>query len=82
MKILDRLTDQLSGRGIKNPFSVAEQLLKKNGILDLKGNLTLLGKKRNAMTPAQRAIDRAAKRSGRSKHDYKYNAKTNRATLK
>ena len=34
------------------------------------------------MTPEQRAIDRASKRSGRKITDYKYNAATNRATLK
>ena len=34
------------------------------------------------MSPGQRAIDRASKKSGRPKSHYKYNAKTNRATLK
>ena len=46
------------------------------------GKLTAKGKKRNAKTAAQRAKERAAKRSGKSVTDYKYNVKTNTATLK
>jgi hypothetical protein len=34
------------------------------------------------MTAEERAIDRAAKRSGNSPQKYKYNPMTNRATLK
>ena len=40
------------------------------------------GKKRNDMTAAERAIDRAAKQSKRKPSEYKYNPYTNRATLK
>jgi hypothetical protein len=61
---------------------MAIALLKKRGQMDNKGNLTAKGKKRQAMGNGGRAKDRAAKRSGKSTKDYKYNAKTNRATLK
>ena len=45
------------------------------------GSLTIEGKKRDSMTAAERAIDRASKESGRSISDYKYNSETNKATL-
>lgn len=50
--------------------------------MDSKGKLTSDGKKRQAMGASGRAKDRAAKKSGHSTNDYKYNKKTNRATLK
>lgn len=46
------------------------------------GKLTAEGKKRDAMTAGERAKDRASKRSGRPVSDYKYDVKTNRATIK
>lgn len=46
------------------------------------GKLTAKGKARQALGAAGRAKDRAAKESGRKASAYKYNAKTNRATLK
>lgn len=57
------------------------------GILEARGHakdghLTASGKRRDAMTSRERAIDRAAKASGHSTLDYKYNYKNNRATLK
>tara|TARA_R100001082_G_scaffold108013_1_gene82693 strand:+ start:1 stop:1743 length:1743 start_codon:yes stop_codon:yes gene_type:complete len=85
--ILDRLVGQLKS---KNPswsdskaFAVATASLQKRGILK-KGSqkLTDKGKKRNSMSAEDRAKDRAAKYSGKSKDDYKYSSKTNRATLK
>jgi hypothetical protein len=45
-------------------------------------NLTKEGKKRESMSAAERAIDRASKYSGRDARDYVYSSKTNRATLK
>lgn len=81
-KILERLKRQLASRGVKDAKSMAYALLKKRGQLDNEGNLTAKGKKRQALGNAGRAKDRAAKRSGRSAKDYKYNSKTNRATLK
>lgn len=81
-KIEDRLTRQLASKGNKNARGMAIALLKKQGTLDNKGELTPHGKKRNAMSPAERAKDRQAKYSGRKASDFKYTKKTNRATLK
>lgn len=80
-KLEDRLTRQLASRGVKNSRGVAIGLLKKRGHMDDDG-LTKEGRKRQAMGNDGRAKDRAAKESGRSAKDYKYDAKTNRATLK
>lgn len=82
-KIVERLKRQLASKGVKGAKSKAIGLLKKNGILKSDGTLTAKGKKRNSMSPGQRAKSRAAKQSkGRKSSDYKYNKKNNRATLK
>ena len=85
MGILDRLVGQLRKQGMSTAMAnaTARKQLQKAGILK-KGSeeLTAYGKKRQAMGAAGRAKDRAAKRSGRKASEYKYNAKTNRATLK
>lgn len=60
---------------------MAASLLQKRGQMS-GGKLTAEGKKRQAMGAAGRAKDRAAKKSGRKTNEFKYNAKTNRATLK
>jgi len=79
--IVERLTRQLRAKGVKNAKSAAYAFLNKAGVL--RGTkLTAKGKKRNAMTPAARAKARAGKASGRSASSYKYNKRTNRATLK
>ena len=77
-----RLSKQLKSRGVKNSEGVAAGLLKKRGQMDSKGKLTKKGKKRQAMGAASRAKDRAAKYGKHKKSEYKYNSKTNRATLK
>ena len=83
--ILDRLIRQLKAKGHSNRAAraIAVKALQRSGNLK-KGSTkpTAKGVKRGKMTPGQRAIDRESKRSGRSKGEYKYNAKTNRATLK
>ena len=82
--ILERLARQLRSKGVSNSYAIATSQLQKHGILK-KGStdLTDYGKKRNTMSPAERAKDRAAKYSGKNKAaDYKYNKKTNRARLK
>ncbi len=81
IKIVERLTRQLRSRGEKGAKSMAIAILTSHGILK-DNKLTAKGKKRNAMTPAQRAKDRAAKASGHNPHEYKYNKRKNRATLK
>jgi len=84
-KILDRLVHQLSEKGMDKDkaYAVATSHLQKSGVLK-KGSdeLTGHGETRNAMTPAARAKDRAAKAAGRDPAEYKYNKTTNRAVLK
>lgn len=46
------------------------------------GELTAEGRRRESMGREGRAINRAAKRSGRKESSYKYNSKTNQAVLK
>lgn len=84
-KILDRLVNQLQGKGMpkSKAFAVATSSLQKAG--DLKAGsqtLTPKGEKRQEMGAAGRAKDRAAKRANGNPADYKYNAKTNTATKK
>lgn len=84
-KILDRLVRQLETKG-KNKqaaFAIATSALQKSGNLK-KGSTepTAKGVKRGNMTPAQRAKDRAVKRSGGSPSDYSYNSKTNQTRKK
>lgn len=80
--IIDRLTQQLTERGVENPRETAVAKLKEFGILDGAGSLTPYGETRNAMTAGERAIDRAAVKSGRPADQYVYNPNTNRATLR
>lgn len=84
-KILERLVSQLRAKGKSkaSAYAIATAALQKSGNLK-KGTqqATAKGKRRGAMTPGERAKDRSSKVSGRKKSDYKYNSKTNRATLK
>lgn len=75
-QLVQRLTAQVGDEAL------AKNLLKKNGLMDEHGNLTAKGRHRDAMTASERAIDRAAKHSGKPKSAFKYNPNTNRATLK
>lgn len=74
--LIDRLAAQVGDRGR------AIAILKDRGHLDSAGNLTAAGQARDAMTAEERAKDRAAKRSGKPATAYRYDPKTNRATLK
>lgn len=80
-KILDRLVSQLMKNGMdkSKAYAVAVSKLQKAGDLK-KGSVeaTAKGEKRGNMTPAERAKDRAAKKSGKPS-DYKYNKKNNTA---
>jgi hypothetical protein len=84
-KILDRLVSQLraKGKSKKAAYSIAVSALQKSGNLK-KGSTkpTSKGIKRGNMSAKDRAIDRESRYSNRSKRDYKYSSKTNRATLK
>ena len=83
-KILDRLVSQLKlqGHDEASAFAIATSALERSGNLDKQGNATAKGLKRGLMSPAQRAITRAAATSNHPASHYKYNPKTNRATLK
>jgi len=74
--LLSRLASQVGST------SLARNLLIKRGHMTKSGSLTQAGKKRQSLGAAGRAKSRASKVSGKSSSKYKYNAKTNRATLK
>lgn len=73
-QLVKRLAAQVGNKG------EAIAILKKRGDMTAKGTLTAKGKKRDSMTAKQRAVDRAAKASGKSPKAFTYNPKTNRAT--
>lgn len=79
--MIERLTRQLGAKGVPNARAEAVTQLQGFGILR-KGTetLTAKGRQREAMGPAARAIDRAAKLSGHPKSAYKFVA--GRAILK
>jgi len=81
-KILERLVSQLIKNGMSKDkaYAVAVSKLQKSGNLK-KGSTeaTKKGEVRGDMTPAERAKDRAAKKSGGKPSDYKYNKKNNSA---
>jgi len=87
--IKKRLINQLksNGKSTEAAYAIAQSALRKSGNVDAKGNATAKGKKRGAMTPAERAKDRAAKAHGGKPSDYHYKAANNstvknRASLK
>ena len=75
-QLIDRLAAQVGDK------DMALEILKKRGHVDVKGNLTAEGRKRDRMTAAERAKDRAAKAAGKFVDQYTYNPKTNTATLR
>ena len=76
-KLLERLTAQVGDKGL------AIAILQKRGHLKADGKTyTKAGMKRNEMTAEERAKDRAAKRSGHSVKEFKYNPRTNTTKLK
>lgn len=83
--ILKRLIAQPMKRGmsVAEANATARKRLQQAGVLRKSSEeLTEYGKKRNAMGAAGRAKSRASKESGRPVSSYKYNPRTNRATLK
>jgi hypothetical protein len=77
----NQLVNRLAAQVKSKPLAV--NILKKRGDLKADGKtLTAKGRKRDNMTAKERAIDRAVKRSGNKASEYKYNPRTNRATLK
>ena len=82
--LLERLTEQMRTQKSppKDPEATARAVLMARGMLDSKGNYTDKGKERSNMTAEERALDRAAKRTGNPKTAFKYNPKTNLALRK
>ena len=74
-QLFNRLSAQVGNENL------AKNILIERGHMNNDGSLTIEGKKRDSMTAAERAIDRASKKSNKPKSDYTYNNKTNRATL-
>ena len=83
--ILERLVSQLraKGKSKSSAFAIATAALQRSGNLK-RGTqqATSKGKKRGAMTPSQRAKDRASKNSKHKSSEYKYNKQSNLATLR
>jgi hypothetical protein len=75
-QLLARLTAQVGDEGL------ARGILIDRGHMTASGKLTPEGQRRNNMTAEERALDRAAKRSGKSTSEYIYDPRTNRATLR
>jgi len=81
-KLETRLTRQLASKGKKDATGLARALLISRKHIKPDGQLTKEGTERQFLGASGRAKDRAAKRSGRSVEEYKYDKKTNSATLK
>ena len=81
-KIIKRLATQLMENGMPEAkaYAVATKKMQDAGNVK-KGSTkaTAKGEKRGEMTPAERAKDRAAKKSGEKPSDFKYNKKNNTA---
>jgi len=71
--LIDRLAAQVGSR------DMAIGILQKRGHVNAQGKLTPAGKKRDAMTAEERALDRASKSTGAEPSAFEYNPKTNRA---
>ena len=77
----NELVNRLAAQVKSKPLAI--NILKKRGDLKADGKtLTANGKKRDNMTAEERAVNRATKRSKHKSTEYKYNPKTNKATLK
>ena len=75
-QLINRLAMQVGSR------EAAIALLQKRGHLKADGKtFTAEGARRNEMTAAERAIDRASKATGKPRSEFSYNAKTNTAKI-
>ena len=65
--IIDSIEHQVRGRGVppEKAHALAIEIATNNGFLDKQGNLTALGKEREALGHKGRVIDRAARALGR-----------------
>jgi hypothetical protein len=78
----ERLKQQLIGKGTPEEEAerFAKNILIKRGHLNKDGTATIEGQIRGNMSAADRAIDRAVKRSGGIPDYYKYDSETNYAS--
>jgi hypothetical protein len=74
--LIKRLTAQVGNE------ETAKKILLSRGHINAEGKLTAEGRKRDAMTAAERAKDRASKKSGRNTSEYTYNPANNTARLR
>jgi hypothetical protein len=83
-QLLDRLTEQMRTQKSppKDPAETARAMLISRKMMTADGSLTALGKTRDSMTAEERALDRAAKRTGKPASNFGYNPKTNTATFR
>jgi hypothetical protein len=73
LPLITRLTRQLSKDDVPEARDEALRILRERGhVYKNSERLTTAGQKREAMGPAGRAIDRAAKQAGRPASDFKY----------
>lgn len=73
LPLITRLTRQLATDKVSDARDEALRILRERGHVHKNSEkLTKAGAEREAMGPAARAIDRAAKVSGRPASDYKY----------
>ena len=78
-QLVPRLTEQLREQGMKDPEAAARAILQKRGQMDSNGLLTPAGRRRDAMSAEQRALDRHKRTTGKTGT---YNPATNRVTRK
>ena len=73
LPLITRLTRQLARDGVEDARNEALRILRERGhVKKSSEELTTEGRRREAMGPAGRAIDRASKQSGHKPSDYRY----------
>ena len=73
LPLITRLTRQIGTENYPDARDEAIRILRERGhVYKNSERLTLEGQRREAMGPGGRAVDRAAKQSGRPTNDYKY----------
>lgn len=76
----NQLVERLAAQTGSTTMAIA--LMKARGQMNTDGSLTAAGRERDDMTAEERAKDRASKIQKRPADAFKYNPRTNQATLK
>lgn len=79
-QLVERLAYQLGGGEAGREKAV--RILQQQGLLDPLGFLTPEGKKRDAMTASERALDRASRETGKPTSAFSYDPNSNRVQLR